>query len=114
MPIAGDPTQSVTVLAAGGKSASIDVSGSRTIGLVFPAAYDALATTFEGSTDGATFFPVQILQSGSGATVYAALSLPSGLASKALSIPWELSPFNYIKIVCAVAADRVVLISDGG
>lgn len=114
MPVAPDAVQTVTVTLATGKSAAIDVSGVRTIGLVFPAAYDAVVTTFEGSVDGATFFPVQVLQSGAGATVYAPLSLPAGLASKALSIPWELSPFNFIKIVAAVVADRAVLLSAGG
>lgn len=114
MPIAGDPNQSAIILLAGGKSAAIDVSGGISLGLIFPAAFDAVPVTFEGSVDGVTFAAISMAQSGAGAITLAALSLPSPLASKAVSLPWELSPFNFIKLVAAVTADRTVLVSSGG
>lgn len=110
MPVSGDNIQTATVTLAGGKSAALDISGARSVGLVFPATMDAVAVTFEGSTDGTTFFPVSVMLT---PTTQAVLTLASPTASKAISLPQELAAFNFIKIVAAVAADRTVLVATG-
>lgn len=110
MPVLGDNYQSAIILLAGGKSAAIDISGARSVGLIFPAAMDAVAVTFEGSVDGVTYAPVSVQAT---AATQAALTLASPTASKAYSLPSELAPFNFIKLVAAVTADRTVLLSAG-
>jgi hypothetical protein len=112
MPVAGDYYQSAVIASGQTKSGAIDITGAKSVGLIFPATFDAVAVTFEGSADGTTYNQVSVMAT---AATQAVLTLTSNVQGKAISLPQELAAFAFIKIVAggAVAADRTILVCTG-
>lgn len=88
--------QSVTVANAGTTSSAIQIGGASMVALILPAALTSTTVTFTASdTQAGTFVPVY---KSDGTAVSATVA-----ASRAVALPVELFPFNWIKLVTGSA-----------